>query len=313
MKRVLVTGASGFIGQHCLPSLVTNNFDVHAISSKPPGRLQADVTWHQTDLLNGKETKRLLGKVKATHLLHLAWYATPGKFWTSNENLRWLQAGIDLLEAFAENGGRRLVAAGSCAEYEWGREESCSEASTPLSPATLYGACKHAFRTLLEPYAQLQDLSWAWGRIFFLYGPHEPESKLVASVVRALLQGQPAKCSHGRQVRDFLYIEDVADAFVTLLKSDLRGPINIGSGKPVSLREVLAEIGEQLNAQDLIHLDAVPPAPAEPSVLVADVSRLTNELKWRAKYDLHRGIEKTIEWWRANLMTSQEGLSRTRV
>lgn len=298
MKKVLITGATGFIGHHCLPKLAARGYEIHAVSSKDaPSVDESDVTWHRVDLLQREQVFELISKVEPTHLLHLAWYAVPGQYWTSTENFRWVQASLDLFEAFVSRGGKRVVAAGSCAEYEWGSDEPCAETKTPLKPATLYGACKHSLRIMLEAYAAQAGLSAAWGRIFFLYGPREYESRLVASVIRSLLRDEPALCSHGRQVRDLLYVEDVADAFVRLLDSDVRGAVNIASGVGVALKDVVGEIGEKLNRPDLIRSNAVTAPVSEPRALVADVTRLREELGWRPKHDLHDGLNKTIVWW----------------
>lgn len=307
MKKVLVTGATGFIGHHCLPLLAARGYEVHAVSSKAVPRVdEKNVAWHEVDLLKREQVFEVMSAVAPTHLLHLAWYAVPGKYWTSTENFRWVQASLDLFEAFASAAGRRIVTAGSCAEYEWGFGEPCSETTTPLKPATLYGACKHSLRIILEAYAAQTGLSAAWGRIFFLYGPREYESRLVASVTRSLLQGGEARCSHGRQVRDLLYVEDVADAFVHLLDSDVRGAINVASGVPVALKDVVGEIGERLNRPDLVHLNAVPASANEPPYLVADVRRLREELGWRPRHDLHDGLNKTIVWWQQSESSASE-------
>ena len=298
MKRVLVTGASGFIGRHCLPALIRRGFEVHGVSRD--GKDDDSVYWHRTDLLDRQQVLELVSRVRPTHLLHLAWYAVPGSYLTSDQNLRWVQASLDLLQAFASVGGRRVVCAGSCAEYEWRGTAPLSETETPLKPGTLYGSCKHVLRMLVEAYAKPAGISAAWGRIFFLYGPNEYESRLVASVIRALLRGEIARCTHGDQVRDFLYVGDVADALVALLDSEIEGAINIGSGIPISLRNLIYEIGEQLGRQDLIRLNALPAAPDEPPVLVAEIKRLTEELGWHPRHDLQQGVAETIEWWRRN-------------
>src|SRR5215207_5082472 len=94
-----------------------------------------------------------------------------------------LQASLALLRAFAAAGGRRAVVAGTSAEYDWhavGRR--CHERRTPLRPATLYGAAKHALHTAAAPYAEQVGFELAWGRVFFVYGPWEPEGRLVPSV-----------------------------------------------------------------------------------------------------------------------------------
>lgn len=239
----------------------------------------------------------LIAEVQPSHLLHFAWYTVPGKYWTSTENLRWVQASIGLLQEFVRHGGQRVVMAGTCAEYDW-RYGYCSEAVTPLAPTTLYGICKHSLQLMLAAFSRQAGLSMAWGRIFFLFGPHEHPDRLVAYVIRSLLRGEPARCSHGRQIRDFLYVQDVANAFVALLESGVSRPVNIASGQPVALRELIYGIAAKFNRDDLIQLGAVSTPPDEPPLLVADVRCLHDELGWTPKYDLDTGLEQTIDWWK---------------
>src|ERR1044072_871931 len=219
MKKVLVSGASGFIGRHCLPILVARGYEVHAVATKPQADLEAAVTWHFVDLLDGEMAANLIRDMNPTHLLHLAWYAVPGKYWRATENLDWVAASLNLVKAFAREGGKRVVIAGSCAEYDWS-DGWCSESTTLLAPATLYGACKHALRVMVDAYARQSNLSFAWGRLFYLYGPYEQPQRLVSSVIRSLLLDERAQCSSGEQKRDFLFVQDAASAFTALLDSD---------------------------------------------------------------------------------------------
>jgi len=242
----------------------------------------------------------LVAAVKPSHLLHLAWYSKPGTFWTAPDNLRWVLASLSLLDAFATHGGVRAVMAGSCAEYDW-RYGWCSEQVTPLGPSSPYGKCKQALQSLLAAHSQMSGLSWAWGRIFFLYGPHEHPARLVASVIKSLLQGQPAFCSTGEQLRDFLHVADVASAFVSLLDSDVRDAVNIASGIPVSVGEIVRRIATALGREDLLRMGARPVAAGDPPLLVADVRRLTEEVHWRPRFDLDTGLGATIDWWRDHL------------
>lgn len=297
MRKVLVTGAAGFIGRHCLPLLVERGDEVHAVTSKAPPPFQADVLWHQADLLDAAQVSALISAVRPTHLLHFAWIVTPGLYWTSPDNFRWVQASLELLRLFSENGGQRVVTAGSCAEYDW-NYGYCREGVTPLEPQTVYGNCKYLLSRLQQLFADQAGVSAAWGRIFFPYGPHEAPSRLVPSVVRSLLRREPALCSHGEQVRDFLYVEDVASAFVALLHSEVTGAVNIASGQGVALKEIIDRIAQPLGGRDLVRLGAVPSALEEPPFLVADVRRLRQEVGWQPRHDLGAGLECTLEWWR---------------
>jgi nucleoside-diphosphate-sugar epimerase len=300
MKKVLVTGAGGFVGRHCLPILKARGYEVHAVATKAQPDAGPSVRWHVADLLDREQTESLLERVKPTHLLHLAWYTAPGRYWTAFENLDWVGASLQLLKAFPEHGGRRVVVAGTCAEYDWG-EGLCSEKTTRLAPSTLYGACKHALELVVGAYARQRGLSAAWGRLFFLYGPHEHRERLVSSVILSLLRRQPAACTHGQQVRDFLYVKDAADGLVALLDSEVRGAVNVASGEPVRLRDVTDEIATQLHGADLVRLGARPAARGEPPAIVAEVTRLRDEVGWSPGYDLTRGLAETIDWWRLEL------------
>jgi nucleoside-diphosphate-sugar epimerase len=298
MKKILVTGAGGFIGRQCLPLLVSKGYEVHAISRRqPPKTASPKISWHEVDLLQPRRASELMKQVRPDGLLHLAWYAEPGKFWEARENLEWVRASLELLRAFEDHGGSRLVAAGSCAEYDCSSGE-CFENATPPLPATLYGTCKHALERIIYASSRQTGLSSAWGRIFFLYGPHEHPTRLVAYVVRSLLRGEPALCSEGRRILDFVHVEDAASAFVALLESEVQGPVNIGSGCPVAVRDVLQEIGRQIGRPDLIRFGARA-AKSETDRFWANTQRLRKESGWIPHYTLARGIAQTIEWWRS--------------
>lgn len=296
MKRVLLTGASGFIGNRAIAQLAARGYEVHAVSLQASLK-EHGVCWHQANLLDGVEIARVVSDVRPSHLLHFAWYAEHGKFWHSAENFRWLEAGIALLRHFREQGGKRVVMAGTCAEYDW-NHGFCSETLTPCKPATPYGVCKNALQESLRSYSVQEGLSSAWGRIFFLYGPRENPARLVASVVNALLRGDVAQCTHGNQIRDFLHIDDVADAFVALLDSDVQGPVNIASGRPVSLRDVVLAAADCLGARSRVQFGAIPAPDNDPPLVVADVRHLSLALGWEPQFDLMSGIERTVAYWR---------------
>jgi nucleoside-diphosphate-sugar epimerase len=148
--------------------------------------------------------------------------------------------------------------------------------------------------------------SLAWARLFFVYGPGENPDRLVPSVARALLRGEAAPCSEGSQVRDFLHVDDAAWALVRLLESEVEGPVNIASGRPVGLRELLLSIGEAVGTPGLLEFGKVPLRPGEPPLLVADVRRLANEVGWEQRWTLQTGITETVEWWRDALRQERD-------
>lgn len=302
MSRVLVTGGTGFIGRGVLEPLVAAGMEVHAVTSRPtpPGGPRG-VHWHRADLHDAADTEALVADLAVTHLLHLAWYAEPGAFWTSTENLRWVEASVRLLRTFTVHGGHRAVLAGSCAEYAWEDHVRCIEGETACCPTTVYGASKHAVHVVAERFARQHGLSLAWGRIFFVFGPHESPARLGGSVARALVLGEPASCSHGRQLRDFIYSEDLASAFAALLTSPVEGAVNMASGHPVQIRDVVQALAAAAGRPELLQLGARPANPNEPVELVADVARLRDEVGWTPPASLAQRAADTIAWWRAAL------------
>jgi nucleoside-diphosphate-sugar epimerase len=284
--KVLVTGASGYVGRRVTGPLEQLGFEVH-----PAGRAQG------VDLLAPDGADAVLAEVRPTHLLHLAWYAEHGRFWTSEENLRWVDATLRLVRAFAERGGRRAVLAGTCAEYDWSEGGRLAE-DAPLRPATLYGAAKHGTHVVSAAYAAQAGIELAWGRIFFSFGPGEPEGRLVPSIAKAILAGREAPMTHGRQVRDMLTVEDLGRAFAALTASDVTGAVNVASGEGVALGELALVVARAAGRPELLRLGARQARPGEPDELVADATRLREEVGWAPGDTLAAGVARTVEAFR---------------
>jgi nucleoside-diphosphate-sugar epimerase len=292
MKRVLVTGARGFIGRATLPLLIEKGFELHAVGSTGAHVWPSEVTYHRVDLLRDA-VDDLLGEIAPSHLLHLAWYAEPGQFWNAPENLDWVAATLRLARAFARAGGERLVAAGSCAEYDWA-EPCLDERTTPLRPASLYGEAKASTFRLLEQAAATLGISFAWGRIFFPFGPQEKPGRLLSSVFDSISRGEPVDLSSGNQLREFIHVDDVGGAFVRLLESDLAGPVNIALGDAISVRDLVERAACVARGEHLLRFGTRPLQAGEPMVMRASTARLRQELGFVPRYTLDAGLEDTF-------------------
>jgi nucleoside-diphosphate-sugar epimerase len=308
VSRVLVTGASGFVGGPLVERLLADGEEVHALSTRscqaPDG---TGVHWHRGDLLDPAALERVVGEVRPERLVHLAWYVSHGRFWSALENAEWVEASLRLLRAFVDAGGRRALLVGSCAEYSWRGEQDLDERSSPLDPTTVYGVCKDALRRVASAYASETAIELAWARLFFLYGPREHRDRLVPAVIRALIAGERVATTRGTQERDFTHVYDVAGALVAVLQSDLTGPVNVASGQGTPVAEVLDTIGELTGAAHLIERGARPTPASEPHRIVARAERLAGQVGYQQTIGLRDGLAATIEWWREHESAARTG------
>jgi nucleoside-diphosphate-sugar epimerase len=304
-NRVLVTGATGFLGSHCLAPLVERGFDVLGLYRERAPQDVPGVRWIRGDVMDRAAMRTLLEEHKPKGLLHLAWFVEPGKLVTDSSNLSWTSASLDLIRAFREGGGERCTVSGSCYEYDW-RFGYCVEGVTPCEPDTLYGAAKDSLRRTFLAYCNVSGLSGSWGRAFFMYGPRENPARLVSSVIISLLTGSPAKSSHGLQVRDYLYIQDVADGMVALFASQGRGAYNIAAGSSTTIREIVELLGKITGRSDLLRIGALPARANDAPLVLGDGRRTLNDTGWKPRLTLEAGLSATVDWWRGHL-NSREG------
>lgn len=298
---VLVTGATGFVARHALAPLVASGFAVHAVArGSTPDSATDGVTWHRCDLLDRDAARRLVDAVAPSHLLHAAWYLEPGAYLGSSLNLDWVAASIDLALSFRRSGGRRLVTVGSCFEYEHGPSSVLPETS-PLRPSTVYGAAKCALHTALEALSAATGLQTAWARLFYLYGPGEDRRRLIGDIACSVLEGKEVATSPGLVRRDYMYVEDAADALVALLSSEVIGAVNVATGEAPPVRELVERVARAAGRPDLVAFGARPAAPGEPAEIRADVTRLRRDVGWSDAIPSDEAAERTVSWWRSRV------------
>ena len=289
-ERVLVTGASGFVGRPLVAALVAGGVRVEALGCRNAGPELSAVHWHRADLLSPGDVRALLRELRPAVLVHCAWYVEHGRFWSAPENLNWLDASLELAARFFETGGRRFVGIGTCAEYaiQEANDNMPWPESRKIDPVTLYGRAKaELWRRLLALAERRASAQVVWARLFHLFGESEAPERLVSSIVRSVFAGREACCGSGRLVRDFSSVRFAAEALATLACSRVTGPVNIGSGQPRSIAALSRLVARLSGRPDLLRLGALPDRPDDVPVMVADTKRL--------RLEVGHGIRPSVE------------------
>ena len=295
MKTVLVTGAAGFIGRHTLTPLLDFGYKV-ITTGRSTLPVDSRVEHHCADLLDKNQIATLIKETRPEELLHLAWYLEPGKYLHSFLNDAWLAASRELLKQFGLHGGKRAVLAGTCFEYQF-QDSLLDELESPVDGNSHYGECKNALRIEAEKLSNDFQFSLAWARIFYLYGPHEYENRLVASVINSLIKSKEAPCSEGTQIRDYLHVQDVADGLSHILQSNITGPVNVTDGVGHTIRQIVETIADLTGRPELVKFGAFQPRPGDPDLVVGAPGKILTT-PWKPSFDLTSGLRATIEWWK---------------
>ena len=295
--RVLLTGAGGFIGAHIARALLARGTEVHAVEldrSCVPRleALAAELTLHEADLLDPAAVARVVSAVEPEACIHAAWYAVPGKYLDSPLNLSHVAASLDLAQRLVHVGCTRFVGLGTCFEYDTSSAAPLRE-SSPTRPRSLYATSKLALHDMLSAYAPLAKTSFAWCRIFYQYGPMEAPERLVPHVIDRLLGGGVAETTEGGQVRDFMHVADVGAAVAAVALSELEGAVNIGSGVPVTVRELVGAIARICEAEDRVRFGAIPYRAGDPMYVCADTEKLSRT-GFARRFDLEAGLRDTV-------------------
>lgn len=270
-RTVLVTGATGFVGRQVLAALARRDVLVRVVTRNRavewPGRsanlesilstqdvfAETDTWWRHA--LDGVDT-----------VIHAAWYAEPGKYLQSPQNLACLEGTLRLARVAAEQHLRRFIGLGTCFEYD---VEQCRlSVTTPLRPTSLYASAKASVFLTLSQLFDLTGTEFAWCRLFYLYGEGEDPRRLVPYIRAQLKAGLAAQLTSGEQLRDYLDVSMAGEMIADVALDAVRGPINICSGKATSVRQLAERVADEYGRRDLLMFGTRPDNIVDPACVV---------------------------------------------
>ena len=236
----------------------------------------------------------MLERVAPTHILHCAWEVTHGTFWHDARNVDWVAATLDFARAAATHGVTRFVGIGTCAEYDWSdgglaprREED------PVAPREALRRRQGLHPAPARRPVRADPCTFAWARMFHLFGTGEHAARFVPSVAIALKEGREARCRHGQLTRDFIAVEDAGAALAAIVAAEARGPVNVASGLRLTLAELAGEIAGRMNGAHLLRIEQNP--TKDPLGMTADLTRLHDEIGFVPAMDVRERLAKYVE------------------
>lgn len=297
--RLLVIGASGFIGLPIINHIASSykNIELHAVYYETVPSIHKNIIWHQTNIFDRASLTRLFEGIKPTYLVQLAWCTDPGTYWKDHRNLQWLIVNLEIAQLFVKNGGQRSLFIGTSAEYDWSNNDPLDEYNSLLKPNSLYGATKLGLYWTLSSFFEQEGISWVWARLFNPFGANESPKRLIPRVCWKLLLNEPLHFDAGSEERDFLHVEDVGYAIAKILFSKATGPINVASGIPITIRDVVSLIANTMHKEALVSFDPVSTDADIKDIVVANIIRLKNECDWYPLKTFEQRIHETCVWW----------------
>ncbi len=302
--KVFITGATGFIGSYVIKQLIRADCELYCLVRNESNLWRindiiSSLKIVRGDLINPFEWENLFLEIQPEACINLAWYAEPGLYLNALQNLDMLTASIKLASLAARSGCSYFLSVGSCSEYD--TSLGYLSESTPVRPESIYASSKLAFKLVLEQIARTYGMKAAWVRLFHQFGPFEQKRRLIPDVICSLLANQKQKLTSGEQVRDYLYIEDVASAIAAVFLNHIQGDVNIGSGRPITIHDLSLKIGTLLDRTELLEFGALPYRPGDPMFICANNRRLIETTGWKPAVDLEEGLLWSIQWWQKQI------------
>jgi len=308
--RVLITGASGFIGSHLTRRLVAEGADVHAVtsavSSVYPIRLvdvRQHIVLHEANLTDRSAMDAVVAEARPAVVWHLGAFTHVGKSWHRvDECIQTnIQGTVNLLEALDGSGYRRFVYTGTSEIY--GDVAVPFREDGPVMPISPYSVSKYAGERYCRMFRQGRGWPIVMLRPFNAYGPWQTPDRVIPEIIVRALRGQPLRMTRGIQTREFNFVEDLADGFLKAgLAPDIEGEIiNLGCGEEVSMRNVAETILELLGNPVAPEFGALPDRPTEIWRMYSDNAKARGLLGWGPTHSLRDGLAKTVDWYRAEL------------
>jgi nucleoside-diphosphate-sugar epimerase len=304
-KRVLVTGATGFIGSHMARRLVTEGADVSVfIRASSDPCLLADVldrvTVHEADICDEEGVSAAMSQIHPEVIFHLAAIGMSEPFVSPPVAVRVnVQGTLHLLEAARQCGVRRFVHSGTAYEYGDTANDDATNKEV-LDPVNTYAASKAAARAFVRLYSRVYGLSTVNMRLFAVYGPGQPPKTLISSAVCAALEGRDFPVTPGEQMRDFVFVGDVVESYLrAAVTPGIEGvSIDLGTGQACRIRDVVTRLFEMAGSHGRPLIGELPYRPSETMKQVADPRAARELLGWRATTSLEDGLRQTIDWYR---------------
>ena len=296
--KVFITGGTGFIGRYVLKHLEKEGYNILLLTRASKENISSIIKSKKVDIVSGdlsdiNKWKNKLIQFKPDTTIHLAWEGIPD--YGVNKSIKNLKYGLNLFEELAEIGCKKIICTGSC--WEYGQNQGKISEDFPVKSSNAFTTAKNALHLLGREIAIENNMQFIWTRLFYVYGPGQRGNSLIPYIIKCVKEGKKPKIKTPSARNDFIYVEDVAEAIVTILKKCNQSTVyNIGSGYSTSIQEIVREV---CNCYNIEYIQKNKQWTEDQTInFWADISKIKKKIGWEPKVNIVEGVKNTVSYYK---------------
>ncbi len=291
MKKVLITGGTGFLGKNFIELADKEKYEIHLITRELHFK---GVNNYHGELLDHQFVLNIIKNIRADILVLFAWDVKNQNYWNSMENVKWINNTLFIAEQFLEQGGKYIVFSGTSASYDYSNKILMEDRNME-QPDTVYGLSKLYTSNMLSLMAKSKKASYLEARLFSIFGIYERRGRLITNTIDLLLKGQKIVNNKWSLYRDYIYIKDAVRAILHLMSIHAEGVFNISSGSVIQIKDILEIIATKMGKMDMLYF-AEFDGTGEYRYIRGDNSKLVRT-GFTYQYSFEEAVEEEIKWY----------------
>ena len=308
MKKVLITGATGFVGANITRRMIDEGFEVHILTRESSNMWRLEgildkINDHKVDLTEALKLKNIIENICPEYIIHLAIYG--GRPNQKDENII-LESNLietmNLINACNNIDYKCFINTGNSSEY--GKKKEKMKETDECKPINMYGVTKASSTMYCNYKALIDNKNIGTLRLFSPFGDFEDRGRLIPDLILGSLIDKKVKLANPNAVRDYIYIEDVCDIYLKILEEpqNFKGEIfNIGYGKQHSVKYMAETVKNIISTGVALEYNTINGREADTDIWVSSIEKIEERYNWKPKYNMEEGLKKSLKWFKDNM------------